>query len=435
MKYLRPLTVTAIVALVGLAAAPAFAIGTAATTSVVNNVSLTYQVSGFTQAPKSSSVTFVVDRAIATLVATQNATAVKVTPGQVSGGAGAYPALVFDVTNTGNDTQDLWLALIERGTTTVTGLAGQGAGAAFAATAPVVAIDTNASGAYEFGADLVIPLTGGHYVLTNMTRDQTRRVLVAVNVPVAALDADRDSFTLVAGVAGAGGGAFITGDSNGHNAPGSAGAVSVADDTAVVQNVFTDGALGIQVEDIMWNFSGNVAGLVDVATNGQRSDSSAFIVDAAELFVGKVVQVIWDPINGNRYTANNSDTLSTNNPKAIPGAVLMYAVGVSNDTGSPSATGVNISDDLSTTEVAVGNSNVVAGINVPNTVSVTLNAVPVSLDVPDSPNLDLISYHTCAAPAATATAAFAVPNPEVAVSIGTCAATQKGVIVYFVTLK
>ncbi len=365
MQYLRSLTMTAVVALVGLAAAPAFAIGTAANTSVVNNVSLTYQVSGFAQTPKSSSVTFVVDRAIATLVATQNATAVKVTPGQVSGGAGAYPALVFDVTNTGNDTQDLWLALLERGTTAVTGLPGQGSGAAFIAAAPVVAIDTNSSGSYEFGIDVVIPLTAGHYVLSNVLRDQTRRVLVAVNVPVAALDSARDAFTLVAGVAGAGGGAFITGDSNGHNAPGSAGAVSVVDDTAVVQNVFTDGAAA-QVEDIMYSFSTNIAGLTDIASNGQRSDTSAFVVDAAELFVGKVVQVIWDPINGNRYSSNNSDTLSTNNPKAIPGAVLMYAVGVSNDVGSPSATGVNISDDLSTTEVAVGNSNAVAGINVPD---------------------------------------------------------------------
>ena len=67
--------------------------------------------------------------------------------------------------------------------------------------------------------------------------------------------------------------------------------------------------------------------------NGQHSDTNAFVVAGARLYVGKVVQVLWDPINGNRYSANNSDTLSGNNPKAIPGAVLMYAVGVSNDVG------------------------------------------------------------------------------------------------------
>ena len=84
MKYLRSLTVTAVVAIVGLAAAPAFAIGTAASTTVTNNASLSYQVNGFAQTPKTASVVFVVDRAIATLVAAQGATAVSVTPGQTS---------------------------------------------------------------------------------------------------------------------------------------------------------------------------------------------------------------------------------------------------------------------------------------------------------------------------------------------------------------
>ena len=112
----------------------------------------------------------------------------------------------------------------------------------------------------------------------------------------------------------------------------------------------------------------------------------------------------------------------------------MYAVGVSNDVGSPNTTGINITDDLqSTGEITAGSTT--AGVNVPQNVSVTLNAVPVSLDVPDSPNMTLVSYHTCAAPAATATAAFAATNPEVTVSLGTCAANQRGVIVYFVTLN
>ena len=435
MRYFRSLTATAAAVLVGLISAPAFAIGTAASTTVTNSVSLSYQVSGFAQTPKTASVVFVVDRAIATLVAAQGATATKVTPGQVSTAASAYPALNFDVRNTGNDTQDLWLAIIERGATTVTGLAGQGTGSAFVATAPLVAVDTNGNGTYEAVGDTLLAPTGGHYVLSNVTRDTTLRVLVVVNVPVAAADLDRDAYTLVAGVAVAGAGAFIGGDSNGRNAPGSSGAVSVADDIATVQNVFADVTTS-NVEDLAYNFSANAAGAQDIVYNGQHSDTNAFVVAGAKLFVGKVVQVLWDPINGNRYSGNNSDTLSGNNPKAIPGAVLMYAVGVSNDPGSPSATGINISDDLqSTGQILVGNSNAVPGINVPQNVSVTLNAVPVSLDVPDSPNMSLISYHTCALPAVTATSAFAAGNPEVAVSLGVCAATERGVIVYFVTLK
>jgi hypothetical protein len=433
MKYFRTLTVTAVAAIVALAAAPAFAIGTAASTTVTNNASLSYQVNGFAQTPRTASTVFVVDRAIATLVAAQGATAVSVTPGQTSTGATAYPALNFDVTNTGNDTQDLWLALIERGATPVTGLSGQGTGSAFVAAAPLVVVDTNGNGTYEAGTDTVLPATGGHYVLTNVPRDITRRVLVVVDVPVAAADLDRDAFTLVAGVAVAGGGAFIGGDSNGRNAPGFSVATNVADDISVVQNVFTDTATSA-VEDLTWNFSANAQGVQDVVRNGQHSDSSAFVVAGAKLYVGKVVEVLWDPINGNRYSANNSDTLSTNNPKAIPGAVLMYAVGVSNDVGSPNTTGINITDDLqSTGEITAGSTT--PGVNVPQNVSVTLNALPVALDVPDSPNMTLVSYHTCAAPAVTATAAFAAANPEVTVSLGTCAANQRGVIVYFVTLN
>lgn len=435
MKYFKSLAVAAAAVFVGLASVPAFAIGTAASTTVNSNVSLSYQVNGFAQTPRTASVAFVVDRAIATLVTAQGATAVRVTPGQVSTGASGYPALNFDVRNTGNDTQDVWLAAIERGATAVTGLAGQGAGNAFVAAAPIVAIDTNGNGTYEAGTDTVLTATGGHYVLSNMARDTTRRVLIVVNVPVAAADGDRDAFTLVAGVAAPGGGAFIGGDSNGRNAPGFSGATTIADDITQVQNVFADVST-TNVEDITWNFAANASGTQDVLYNGQHSDTNAFVVFGARLYVGKVVQVLWDPINGNRYSANNSDTLSGNDPKAIPGAVLMYAVGVSNDVGSPTSTGINISDDLQNTgEITVGNSNAVAGVNVPQNVSITLNSVPVSLDVPDSPNLNVISYHTCAAPAATSTVAFATGDPEVNVALGACAATERGVIVYFVTLN
>ncbi len=204
--------------------------------------------------------------------------------------------------------------------------------------------------------------------------------------------------------------------------PDFSGAVTVADDIATVQNVFADVSTS-NVEDLSYNFSANTSGVQDVVFNGQHADTNAFVVAGARLFIGKVVQVLWDPINGNRYSANNSDTLSGNNPKAIPGAVLMYAVGVSNEAGSPNATGINISDDLQNGgEIAVGNSNAVAGINVPQNVSVTLNAVPVLLDVPDSPNFGVVSYHTCAAPAAIATTTFAGSDPEVVVSLGACAA-------------
>lgn len=430
MKYFRSLCAMTAIAVGWMAAIPAYAIGTAANTTVTNSVTLNYSVNGFAQTQQTSSVAFVVDRAIATLVVHQGANAVQVTPGQNSTGAVGYPALNFDVTNTGNDTQDIWLALIDRGATSVTGLNNQGAGAAFVDPAPIVAVD-NGNGAYDAGVDTVLTPTGGHYVLSNVARDATTRILVVVNVPTAALDGARAAFTLVAGVAGAGGGAFIGGDTNNHNAPGYAVATNVADDPAVAQNVFADVSSSAP-EDLTWNFAANSSGAADTLYNGQHADTHAFVVDAAELFVGKTVQVLWDPVNGNRYTADNSDTVSSANPKAIPGAVLMYVVGVKNDTGSPSATSVNIADNLQGTEVAVGNPGG-APVFVPDNVSVTLNGVPVAFDVPNSPTLGMINTRDCAG--TVTTSAFGVSDPEVTASLGSCAATQTGLIVYFVTVR
>jgi len=431
MKYFRSLFVMAAVALAWMAAIPAYAIGTVAGTPVTNAVTLDYKVNGFDQTQQNASVQFVVDRAVATLVAAQGANAVQVTPGQTSAAAALYPALNFDVTNTGNDLQDLWLALIDRGATTVNGLGGQGSGAAFVDPTPIVAIDMNNNGLYDLGTDTVLTPTSGHYVLSNVVHDTTQRILVVVNVPTAALNGARDAFTLVAGVAIAGGGAFIGGDTNGHNSPGFAVATNDADVIGTVQNVFTDVSPS-NLEDLSWNFQANTAGAQDVIYNGQHADTSAFVVRAAQLYVGKTVEVLWDPVNGNRYNANNSDTPTTNNPKAIPGAVVMYAIGVQNDTGSPNATGININDDLQNGAILVGNPGG-APVAVPDHVSVTLNSVSVPLDVPNTADLAVVNTRDCTG--AVSTAAFNVGNPEVSTNLGTCAATQTGVIVYFVTLQ
>ena len=433
MKYLRSLLVWTAGAVGTLAALPAFAVGTAAGTTVDNAVSLDYSVSGFAQSQETASVQFVVDRAIATVVQAQGANAVVVTANQTSTGASGYPALNFDVTNTGNDGQDLWLAGSDRGATTVTGLSGQGAAAAFTGTNVIVAVDSNGNGTYESGTDTVLALSGGHYVLPNVAADATTRILVVVDVPQAAVNDAPDTFTLIAGVAVAGGGAFIGGDTSGHDAPGFSVATNDADVVGSVQNLFADNTAS-NPEDVTWDFNNDVVvASQDSLYNGQHSDSNAFVVRRAQLYVGKTVQVLWDPVNGNRYNADNSDTVAAN-PKAIPGAVLMYAVGVQNDNGSVAATGVTVNDDLQNSGIALGNPGS-ATVFVPDTVQVTLNGSPVSLDVPNSPNLGQISYRTCAAPATVQTTAFGGGDPEVSASLGDCAATETGVIVYFVTVQ
>jgi hypothetical protein len=431
MKYLRSLLVWTGGAIGLIAAIPALAIGTPAGTTVDNSVSLDYSVNGFAQTQQTASVQFVVDRALATMVQAQGANAVEVTPGQTSAAANGYPALNFDVTNTGNATQDLWLAVIDQGNTAVTGLSGL-TGAAFASSNVIVAVDTNTNGTFEAGTDTVLSLSGNHYVLPAVIANDTTRILVVVDVPGAAANGAFDTFTLVAGVADGSG--IIGGDTNGHNAPGFAVATNDADVIGTEQNVFADNSSS-DAEDATWDFNADAAlGAQDALYNGQHSDSFAFIVRRAQLYVGKTVEVLWDPVNGNKYQADNDNGTTTANPKAIPGAVLMYVVGVQNDTGSVAATGVTINDDLQNAGIAVGNPGT-ASVFVPDTVNVTLNGSPVALDVPNSPNLDEISYRTCAAPGTVQAVAFGGGDPEVSAALGDCAANETGVIVYFVTVQ
>ena len=89
-----------------------------------------------------------------------------------------------------------------------------------------------------------------------------------------------------------------------------------------LQNVFRDG-----VGDI------TSAGVTDIASNGQHSDTETLNVATAALTVRKTSVVISDPVNG------------TTNPKAIPGAVIEYCVIVANG-GGTSADTLSITDPI-----------------------------------------------------------------------------------------
>lgn len=73
----------------------------------------------------------------------------------------------------------------------------------------------------------------------------------------------------------------------------------------------------------------------DIARNGRDIDTDAFRIQAAGLTVSKTSAVISDPFN------------LTADPKAIPGATVEYTILISNAAGTSTATGVIISDDLS----------------------------------------------------------------------------------------
>ena len=109
----------------------------------------------------------------------------------------------------------------------------------------------------------------------------------------------------------------------------------------------------------------------------------------------------------------------------------MYAVAVGNGTGAEDATSVTIVDDLSEdlTEGIATTTEGVADILKPDTVTFpTLG----SLDIPNAADESQLTIQNCGGTVSNAAFGGA---PEVNQNIGTCAADETGIIVYFVTVN
>ncbi len=104
---------------------------------------------------------------------------------------------------------------------------------------------------------------------------------------------------------------------------------SGADDDENVDVVLADGVSGTTLEsDVTEN---NTA--TDTASDGVEKARSGYVIETPELTVEKTSCVYDDPVN------------STNNPKRIPGARIMYVIDIDNN-GTADATDVNITDDI-----------------------------------------------------------------------------------------
>ena len=261
---------------------PARADGTASGTTINNTATVDYQVGGVDQTQVSSNTaTFLVDNKVDLTVTTIDAAIVSVVPGAVN------QVLTFTVTNNGNTTQDYSLAA------TASAIGAFGETESCDADNVRVFVDTNGNSAYDHGT----------------VADAAEYVFVVADIPLTTVDGDVASYDLTATTAQGGGagsqGADITADDSG-----------VADDPAVVQIVFADGA-----------------GTTDAANDGQHSSKDGYQVVTATITATKSSAVDSDPINGGT------------NPKAIPGATVEYSIDVSN-TGSSTASGVTVVDAI-----------------------------------------------------------------------------------------
>ncbi|MEM6475833.1 MAG: hypothetical protein AAF687_06670 [Pseudomonadota bacterium] len=303
-------------ALIVMSSAPAMAEGIRAGTDITNTVTVTYEVGDVVQTPETDTDVFAVDRRVNVTVSAVDSPKT-VNPGEEN----AY--LTFDVTNLSNDVIDLDLdAVLTSGTQADI----NGNSATF-----TIYEDTNNDGVFDINDDNVITF------LDEVEADAVERVFVVSDIELTASNLDEFDVTLTADAHEADTGA--DGDGNDDNTLGAELTESSGDSTDqdVVDTVLADGA-----------------GATDNANEGDFSAEGTFVVSAAEVEVTKSSSVVSDPVN------------LTNNPKAIPGAVIKYCIAVVNPTGGALATDISVVDSLPDDVVFVPGS-----IRLDATVSVT----------------------------------------------------------------
>lgn len=283
----------------------AYAVGTAANTTISNTATVNYTVGSVSQTPIESSptgnttpgtgngaaTTFVVDNRIDFTVTELSGGNTVVNPGQT----GAVTA--FTVANTGNAPQGFALtAANESGTVVFTNTDNTDV------TALTVFVDSNGNGAYEPGTDTATSID-------TLPADGSVVVFVVANVPVTTSNGQFANVSLTAQAA----------------VPGTNGATLATE---------TVGADDPNAVDVVFGDDGE---------DNSEADSDQYAVQSAALSVQKTSAVASDPFNG------------TTNPKAIPGATVEYTITLANG-GAVSAAGVTIGDTLpaNTTFVANG---------------------------------------------------------------------------------
>ncbi len=256
---------------------------TTANTSITNTAVLSYSVGASPQTDiNASDAGFVVDRKIDVIIASTDASkTLNVTPGSVN------QALTFQIANSGNDGETYDLTV---DSTIATDNFDPTSCQIFDTANPAVAI-TSITLAQETNATLEV------------------RCTIPVAAPAVGGVNDGDLGTIVLNAA----------------INGRADNTADADDPAVVQNVYADGA------------GANVAGTIDAANDGSHSDQGTYRVVSPDLSMVKSSIVVSDPVN----TASGGTT-----PHRIPGAVVRYCFTVDNN-GSTDASSVVIGDDFS----------------------------------------------------------------------------------------
>ncbi len=282
----------------------AFAVGTDSGVSITNRATVSYSVGSVAQTPIESSPTgnsnpgvnngantsFVVDNKILHVVSEVGAAVNPTSPGA------ADVVATFLVTNQGNTSQGYLLTAINQATGT--------AAPSFGTTADNSDVSNLRirveAGAVPGGNPAAYDSTDIATNINSLAEDANVRVYVLADVPLAATNGQFANVRLAAQATNNGTTTVVT-------------QTAGADNPAVVDVVFAD--VGATARD------------------GIHEAIDQYSIASAALSVSKISSVISDPFN------------NTTNPKAIPGAVVQYAVTVTNS-GASAASGVAINDPL-----------------------------------------------------------------------------------------
>lgn len=269
----------------------AMAAGTAAGTTITNNVSVSYKVNSIDQTAATASNDVVVDRKVDLMVARLDNTATQVTPGSTN------QAVSFRITNNSNDTLDFALSAVQV-------VNGQPAGITGTDSADVTGpltyyLDANHNGQLDAGETQITHLDA-------LAPDASADVLVVASIPAALTNGQIASITLTA-----------TAKANDGAATQGADLVQATTNTAGVDTIFADGH-----------------GASDADRDASYSATDDYTVFAASITATKTSKIV----SGDFGTG-----------AAIPGAKVEYCISVANASGGATASNVVISDTLPAT--------------------------------------------------------------------------------------
>ena len=305
---------------------------TSAGTQVDNVATVTYTVGGVEQSTHPSGTgTFFVDRRINLEVTEVGGAVLQVGPEATN------QALRYNVKNNTNDAIDVKLVAADVSNGKEFGSATDNNDAGTTFTYYLSGGDAN----FTPGANGDIALTpdGADYYLDSLAAGADQEIWVVAAAIPAQSATFKDGDIIVIELTGVAHSAYtdstdpaLVAAGNGTTPDFGGGAGSLGaklqssaaalDNPEAIQNVYADAANAITG---------------DGANNGQDSAYDAFEVVAADITVTKSSLVVWDPVIGLIDTGNN--------PKAIPGAVVLYCITVEN-AGSSDASSVTINDPL-----------------------------------------------------------------------------------------